>query len=400
MPQEPTRRRGLALTLVILASVIAFIAILSIWVNRQLLNTDNWATTSGRLLEQPTVRNEVSGYLVDQLYANVDVEAKLREALPPQVQALAGPAAGALRNVAERAALEALSRPRVQLAWEEANRRAHRRLLQVLEGGGPNVSTANGVVTLDLKQLLTETQARAGLGGRLSGALPASAAQITVLRSDQLSAAQDGFKILRSLPIVLVSLSLLLFAIALWVSPGWRRRAVRAYGVGFIAAGSLALIAGALLGDSVVNSLARTEATRPAIADTWTVSTTLLREVSVATIGYGVLMFLGALLAGPTSTAATIRRFLAPYLREPAIAYGGLLVLLAVGILWWAPTPATRNPVTAILLAVLIAIGFEGLRRMTAREFPDAERVGWAGAREAVHRPPAAPEQDKPLPAP
>ena len=155
MPQEPTRRRGLALTLVILASVIAFIAILSIWVNRQLLNTDNWATTSGRLLEQPTVRNEVSGYLVDQLYANVDVEAKLREALPPQVQALAGPAAGALRNVAERAALEALSRPRVQLAWEEANRRAHRRLLQVLEGGGPNVSTANGVVTLDLKQLLT-----------------------------------------------------------------------------------------------------------------------------------------------------------------------------------------------------------------------------------------------------
>ena len=33
-----------------------------------------------------------------------------------------------------------------------------------------------------------------------------------------------------------------------------------------------------------------------------------------------------------------------------------------------------RNPVTAILLVVLFAAGFEGLRRRTAREFPDAER--------------------------
>jgi len=95
-----------------------------------------------------------------------------------------------------------------------------------------------------------------------------------------------------------------------------------------------------------------------------------------------------------------VRRVLAPYLREPAIAYGALLLLLAVGILWWAPTPATRNPVTAILLAVLIAIGFEGLRRMTAREFPDAERGGWAGARVAIHPPAAVPERDEHLAAP
>ena len=43
-------------------------------------------------------------------------------------------------------------------------------------------------------------------------------------------------------------------------------------------------------------------------------------------------------------------------------------------VLWWAPTPAIRNPVTAILLVVLFAGGFEGLRRRTAREFPDADR--------------------------
>jgi hypothetical protein len=374
MPEQPIRRRGLALTLVVLASVVAFVAIFSVWINRQVLNTDNWTATSSRLLEEKVIRDRVAGFLVDQLYENVDVEAEIRNALPPRAQPLAGPAAGALRTFAERAAREVLARPRAQLAWEGANRNAHKLLLRVLDGGGSVISTNGGVVVLDLKSLLDETQARVGIGGRVRERLPDSAAEITILRSDQLGAAQDGIRLLRPLPIVLVSLSLLLFAIALIISPGWRRKAVRAYGIGFIAAGGLALAGIAILGDTVVGSLARTEASEPAIEETWTVATTLLHEIAVSTIGYGVLMWLGALLAGPTAAATAIRRFLAPYLREPGFAYGGLLLLLAVGILWWAPTPATRNPSTAIALAILIAIGFEGLRRQTGREFPDADR--------------------------
>jgi hypothetical protein len=374
MPETPIRRRGLALSLVVLASVVAFVAMFSVWVNRQVLNTDNWTATSSRLLEEKVIRDQVAGFLVDQLYENVDVEAEIRSALPPRAQPLAGPAAGAVRTFAERAARELLARPRAQLAWEGANRNAHKLLLRVLEGGGPVVSTNNGVVVLDLKALLEETQARVGIGGRVAARLPDDAAEITIVRSDQLSAAQDGLRILRPLPIVLVSLSLLLFAIALVISPGWRRKAVRAYGIGFIAAGALGLAAISILGDTVVGSLARTEASEPAIEQTWTIATTLLDEIAVSTIGYGVLMWVGALLAGPTTAATAVRRVLAPYLREPGIAYAGLLVLLGVGILWWAPTPATRNPVTAVLLAILIAVGFEALRRRTGREFPDADR--------------------------
>jgi hypothetical protein len=374
MPEQPIRHRRLALTLVVLASVVAFVAMFSVWVNRQILNTDNWTTTSSRLLEHKVIRDQVADFLVDQLYANVDVAGQIRSALPERAQPLAGPAAGALRTFAERATKEVLARPRAQLAWEGSNRNAHLLLLKVLDGGGSVVSTHGGVVVLDLKSLLDETQARVGLGGRLQKVLPANAAEITILRSNQLGAAQDVLRILRPLPIVLVSLSLLLFAIALIISPGWRRKAVRAYGIGFIAAGALALAGIAALGDTVVGSLARTEASEPAIEETWKIATTLLHEIAVSTIGYGVLMWVGALLAGPTRAATAVRRFFAPYLREPGFAYGGLLLLLAVGILWWAPTPATRNPVTALLLAILIAIGFEGLRRQTGREFPDADR--------------------------
>jgi hypothetical protein len=62
----------------------------------------------------------------------------------------------------------ALSRPRAQQAWEDANRTAHELLHQVLEGGGPIVATTGGVVVIDLKQLLDELQARTGVGGRAS----------------------------------------------------------------------------------------------------------------------------------------------------------------------------------------------------------------------------------------
>ena len=96
-----------------LASILAFAAILAIWANRQLLNTDNWTDTSTELLEHRVIRDQIAVYLVDQLYANVDVSAELRDALPERLQPLAGPAAGGLRELAERASKEALSRPRV-----------------------------------------------------------------------------------------------------------------------------------------------------------------------------------------------------------------------------------------------------------------------------------------------
>jgi hypothetical protein len=175
---EPTsiRRRWLALTLVVLASVVAFVAIFSVWINRQALNTDNWTATSSRLLQQPVIRARVAGFLIDQLYANVDVQGEIRSALPPRFQALAGPAAGGLRNLAEQGTRELLARPRAQLAWENANRQAHKLLVKVLEGGGSTVSTNNGKVVLDLKELLNQTEARVGVGrGRAPPQPPAPA---------------------------------------------------------------------------------------------------------------------------------------------------------------------------------------------------------------------------------
>jgi hypothetical protein len=124
---------------------------------------------------------------------------------------------------------------------------------------------------------------------------------------------------------------------------------------------------------------------KPAIESAWRIETSLLASVAQATIAYGVVTVLAAWLAGPTSAAIATRRTLAPYLREPAYAYGGLAVLVLL-LLVWAPTQALRQPVTALVLIGFLVAGFEVLRRQTAREFPHGERRLAVQAQTALRR--------------
>ena len=215
-------------------------------------------------------------------------------------------------------------------------------------------------------------QERVGIGGRLQDRLPASAAQITIMQSDRLAAAQSGLKIVRGLPIVLVALSLGLFALALVVAPGWRREALRAYGIGFVFAGALALIVQDQAGQALVEALTRTAAVEPAALAAWTISTTLLVQAAWATLGYGAFMIFAAWLAGPSRPTVAVRRAIAPYARHPGVAYAALAVFVVL-LLWWAPTPATRDPALALILIALLAVATEALRRKIAREHPDAD---------------------------
>jgi hypothetical protein len=371
-------RRRIALALIVVATVLGLFAIFAIWANRQLLNTDNWTETSSELLENDAIRTQVADFLVARLYANVDVQGELdrgfRQLLrPAAASALSGPAASGLRTFAEQRVDDLLGRPIPQRVWEQANRRAHARLLEIVEGGGDVVSTTGGEVSLDLTALLGRTQSSVGVGGRVAEKLPASAAQIVILRSSQLELAQDLVRFLKAAVIVLLVLSLGLFALGVYLARGWRREALRACGIGFLFAGAAALVARTLAGNAVVDALATTESVRPAAEAAWSIGTSLLVKGATAVLIYGVAILVGAWLAGPTAWAVAVRRNLAPYLREPHLAWGafGLVVLVLVA---WAPTPAFRQVILALALIGLLALGLEALRRQTAREYPDARR--------------------------
>jgi hypothetical protein len=110
-----SRRRLIGVDVLIgVTTVLLVVGIFATWANRLLFSPDNWSNTSTQLLQDANVRSSTANYLVDQLYANVNVTGLIKQGLPTQLQGLAAPAAGALRNAAVQGAELALSRPRVQ----------------------------------------------------------------------------------------------------------------------------------------------------------------------------------------------------------------------------------------------------------------------------------------------
>lgn len=354
--------RKLGLALIVVASIIAFLAVFSIWANRQLLETDNWVDTSTELLEDEEIRGQLSNFMVDTIYANVDVQGELAQTLPPRLQPLAGPAAGALRTLLDRLANEALQRPRVQEAWESINRAAHERLITVVE------ENIDEPVTLDLGTIVEGVGGQAGL--KIADRLPPDAGQIEVIPADDLSTARKIVNLLEKSALWLTLLALILFAIAIYLARGWRRQALRAVGFAFIAVGIAIAAVQSFAGGYVVDTLASTDAVKPAVENTYEIGTSLLSDGAGAMAFYGIVIVLGAWLAGPGGVATSVRRALTPLLENRLIGYGALLLVLLV-LFWWAPTEGFRRLPISLLIIALFVIGFEFLRRQAVREFPN-----------------------------
>lgn len=378
-------RRRTVKALVVLGSVLAFLTVFSIWTERQALNTDDWVDTSGRLIQNEEIRAEVGEYLVDQLYANVDVEKELEDILPGDLKELAGPASGGLRQVAGGGAEEVLKSSTAQDLWKDANRATHEQLLAVLENKKEAVSTEEGEVTLNLGSLVTNLADQVGIGAQLAERLPPDAGQVTILRSDELKTAQDIAVAVKGLALLLSLLTLLAFGLAIYISREGRWVTVLFCGVGLIAAGFAVIVFREIAGGIVVDQLVKDESVKPAAEAAWSISTSLMVSIATTVIVFGVLFGIAGWLGSPTGSARASRRFVTPFLRDyTAYVYTALAIVVCIYFLS-APTQNLRSFLTTLIIAGFVAFGIHELRRQSAEEFPDAQLGDYfGGARERV----------------
>ena len=354
--------------ILVVATLLGFLSVFAIWTKRQLLETNTWTNTSTKLLQNQDVQTALGTFMVDQLYANVPVETKLAAALPPKAQPLAGPAAAGLQQLATKLAIEALSRPKVQDLWSQANSNAHALFLKLINGGTDALDTQGGAVTLNLGLIVGQLGQQ--LGVDVSGKLPPSVAQIELVKSSQLNTVQTIVKALKGVALILPLIALALYALAIYLAQGWRRQAVRSFGISFAVIGILVLAVHTLLGNILVDGLAKTDSVKPAVRAAWEIGSSLLRDGGVAMLGYGVVIFLGAVLCGPLGIAKRARRNLAPLLRERWSAYAAILVIILL-LIWWAPTAGFQRLLPSLVLFGLLIAGVEALRQQTNREYPD-----------------------------
>jgi hypothetical protein len=383
----PSRGRIIAArALVVLGVVLVVVSVLSNWVKREALDPDTFKSTSQELIAHPAIQDQIAQTMVEQLYENVDVSAQLGQKLPPNLQSLAAPIAGIAREGIDRAATELLGRPRVQTLFVTAASLSQQEVVKVLEGDTTRLSTDNGEVVLDLRPLVVQLGDRFGFLGNVSEQLPPDAGRITVLDSDELDTAQNVTQLLENIANWIWIPTLLVWAAALWLVPGRRRKEVRAIAIGWIVAGVLLLVIRNVAGSYLVENLTQSDSVRPAVKAFWTILSDGLAQAAWAVVVIGIVATLGAWITGEGRRAVSVRRRLGPSLANAGVAWAvfGAVLLLVI----WA-LPLHRFLIAAILV-VLACTGFELARRQAVREY---EAEGPAPPREGPALPWRTPAQ-------
>jgi hypothetical protein len=373
-------RRWTIRGLVVVASVLCLLSILSIWIDKVALDNDVYTTTSSKLLEDPKVQSALANYLVDQLYTNTDVEAQIEAALPPRLKPLAGPAATAVRPYAVQGAERLLASPIAQGLWRVANQEAHKRfVILVTSGDSGRLSSSNGDVVLNLQPIL-DRLAGGFDNGALAAALPADAGQIVIIQSDKLDTVQTITHALQQVANYLWIVTLLLYVLAVYLARGDRRWAVRLIGFGLIAVGIVLIIGRHVTGNYLVHSLADYPNAQAASGDVWTILTERLTSANITIMIVGILVVLWAWASGAGRRAISLRRHFAPEGRDHQGRVWLVFAAVVALILLWGPTLATRQWLPSLLLIALGVLGIEALRRQSVTEFPDAQPGPWKPA--------------------
>ena len=257
----------------------------------------------------------------------------------------------------------------MQALWVETVTRAHTQLINVLEDDTRGFSTENGEVVLDLQPLMIQLGERVAIFGAAAQQFGPDAGRIEIMQADQLETAAGPDTAVEDPRHLALAPADHLWAIALWLAGGRRRSILRMVAIGSILVGLLVLVVRRLAGSSIVDTLAPSTAVQPAVQDAWDILTSQLRDGGFTFLGLGVILLVALWLGGPSSRAVSARRWLAPYLARPEIAYGvagGLFLLL----LWWSPTVQTTRVPLMFAAALIFGLGVELLRRQTAREVP------------------------------
>ena len=380
-PVKLSRKRRIAVwTLVVLATILALVAILTTWVNRQMLDNTAWNKATSQVIQDPQVQAALGDFTVNQIYDNINVTQALQQHLPPALQPLAPQLAGALQGPAARGVSLLLQRPRVQSAFIQASSVAHQKLVNVLENKtGYGISTGNGVVTLNAHELVVEVGTQLGLSSDVLAKLPNKVGTITLMKSDQLAAAQSGVQAIHVLSIWLLIGVFVLYGFAIYIARGARRATLRNAGFGLVLVGLIVLVIRRLLGNYLTDALA-SPGYQPATHRLYLIGTSILGQIGQAAVLYGAVAVLGAILAGPTAPAVWLRRKLAPTLNDHQGIVWGAVGFLYVLLVLWGGTHALREWWGILLLGGLIALGVVALRRQSLQEFPSQPAVAGAPA--------------------
>jgi hypothetical protein len=223
-----TGRKWAVGILIFLGVILLTLANVAFWAYFTLLNTPGWVAAVGPLSKDPDVAGLVSQYAVGQLFEGVDIQGIAAEALPPELQILAGPLAMGLEQLADEAVTRLIMTDAFNSVWVAVNRTGHGIVMDILKGRGDRLYFQEGDLVLDLSDIF----------GNISGFLEdqlgiqdvnlfpqAGGGRLVLMSSYQVAVLQEVVSYLTAIGLLLPLLTLVAFGAAVWVSL-WRRLTV------------------------------------------------------------------------------------------------------------------------------------------------------------------------------
>ncbi len=301
-------RRILSALLIVFSCALIPVSVLALWVRNEILNTDDYVRTVSPLAENQDILDALSVRVTNTLFENVDVEELAKENLPPKVSFLAGPLAGGLKTFTQDATLKFFESEQFRNLWDVANRQAHKQVVNALTGGGTVISTRNGRVSIDLSEIALKVRAELSARGiGIFDSLPIGtlALRYDLFDSEALGHAQSAVRLLNTLRWVLPVLVLGLGAAGILLA-GNRRRGLLRWGLGVVVA-TLFLGFALALGRGLYLGALPSSASQSANAAAYDIVVSLLRTTNRVLFVVGLLIALGAYLAGSSRVALAVR---------------------------------------------------------------------------------------------
>jgi len=379
-------RRAASVLLLVLGCGLLAGSLVALWTRATVLNTDRYVDTMAPIAASPAVQQTVADKLDTQITGAIDFEALAREVLPDRADVLA-PAIATGAQTAIRQQLDRfVASDRFKTLWDEANRRAHSRVVALLTTGkSGRLTLKDDTVYLDLSAAVDRIKDRLHERGfdRIADAIPPTVdGRIPLLTSDGFASARKGINLLKGLSILLPILALLCFAgHVLMAAP--RRRGLLRVALGITVTGLLLLAAVGVARSAYLGAIDQDVLPRQAASDIFDALIGLLRTVlRVAVIAAVVLaalsLFAGAPLrravatTGPRLRAAGARVAADPRTawladHKAAAQWGAALLGGLVLVAWDNPT-AWVVLIDAALIALaiwLVAALARGGRRVT-----------------------------------
>ena len=362
------RRTALSFLLVLGCGLVA-LSLIAAFVRATVLNTDRYVNTMAPIARSPDVQRAVADKLDAAITQRVDFDALLREALPDQTDALAPALAGGLQS-AIRSRLDAfVASDDFATLWDEANRRAHSRVVALLTTGESKRLLLEGdTVYLDLGAAVDRV--RTGLEerglDRLAAAIPPSVdGRVTLLRSEGFVKARKGVDLIEGLTIVLPILALLCLAGHVALSRP-RRRGLLRVGLGLVVTALLLLAVVGIVRSLYLDAIDQQVLPRDAAADIFDALIALLRVGLRVIAVVAIVVALLALVLGRTDAIATRSRAalrgarssrgVGWVARHRALLQGAAVVLGALVLLSWDPPTAGLVLIDAVFVIAAVAL--------------------------------------------